>query len=143
MEGLAAASSVLAVVSLALQLADNVQRLIEFWDSVKEAPAEVSGIRSQLRILGVLLKSIERDLPQSPSDGDSDLGHACLVVCGESLLKLEKLSEGWDQELNSGSIRRKWTCLKKALRENELARYWNQVDRAKSTLMMYQCFSNG
>ena len=68
MEALAAASSVLAVVSLALQLADNVQRLVDFWDSVKDAPTEVAEIRSQLRILAALLRSIELDAERSTSD---------------------------------------------------------------------------
>ncbi|KAE9379389.1 ankyrin [Stipitochalara longipes BDJ] len=143
MEALAAASSVLAVVSLALQLADNVQRLIEFWNSVKDAPAEVLEIRSQLRILGALLRSIELDGQQSPSDDGDSLGHDCLLVCNASVAKLEKLSNGWSRELGRIGIRRKWSCLKKALREHELARYWTELERAKSTLLMYQCLRNG
>jgi hypothetical protein len=143
MEALAAASSVLAVVSLAIQLADNVQRLIDFWDSIKEAPTEVAEIRSQLRILGTLLRGIELDIRYYPSDDEGTLGHDCLLVCKGSIAKLEKLSKEWDQELSRNGIRWKWSCLKKALRENELARYWVELERAKSTLIMHQCLRNG
>ena len=143
MEALAAASSVLAVVSLALQLADNVQRLIDFWDSVKDAPTEVTEIRSQLRVLGALLSSIESEASHSPNDDGSSLGNDCLLVCKESIAKLEKLSKGWNQELNRNGTRRKWVCLRKSLREKELARYWSELERAKSTLIMYQCLKNG
>jgi hypothetical protein len=143
MEALAAASSVLAVVSLALQLADNVQRLVDFWDSVKDAPTEVAEIRSQLRILAALLRSIELDAERSTSDGGDILGHDCLLVCKGSVVKLEKLSNGWSRELGRMGIRRKWSSLKKTFREHELARYWTELERAKSTLMMYQCLRNG
>jgi hypothetical protein len=143
MEALAAASSVLAVISLALQLADNVQRLIDFWDSVKDAPTEVTEIRSQLRILGALLSSIEPEASHSSIDDGNSMGNDCLLVCTESIAKLEKLSKEWDQELSRNGIRRKWVCLRKALREKELARYWSELERAKSTLIMYQCLKNG
>jgi hypothetical protein len=145
MEVLAAASSVFAVVSLALQLADNVQRLADFWDSIKDGPAEVSEIRSHLGILGSLLRTIELDAGHSPNpNGDENgLGHDCLVICKGSIAKLEKLSNGWDQELSRSGIRRKFSCLRKAVREKELARYWRELERAKSTLIMYQCLRNG
>ncbi len=93
MEALAPASSVLAVVSLALQLADNVQRLIDFWDSIKAAPTEVTEIRSQLRIFGALLSSIEPKASHSLNDDGSSLGNDCLLVCKGSIARLEKLSK--------------------------------------------------
>jgi hypothetical protein len=143
MEVLAAASGVFDVVSLALQLVDNVQRLVEFWDSVKEAPAEVAEIRSQLRVLSALLRSIEIDVQHASSDDGDSLGHECLIVCKGSVAKLEKLSKEWEHELSRNGIRRKWTCVRKALRERELASYWSELERTKSTLIMYQCLRNG
>lgn len=143
MEVLAAASSVFAVVSLALQLADNVQRLVDFWDSVKDAPSEVAEIRSQLRVLGALLRRIEIDVQHAASDDGDSLGHECLVICKGSVAKLEKLSRELDHELSRNGIQRKWSCLRKALREKELASYWSELERAKSTLIMYQCLRNG
>jgi hypothetical protein len=61
MEGLGAASSVFAVVSLSLQLSSNIQNFIQFWDSVKEAPDEIAQIKAQLTILSELLRCIEAD----------------------------------------------------------------------------------
>jgi hypothetical protein len=49
-EALGAASSEFAVISLAVQLGSNIQELINFWNSVKEAPVEVSRIKLQLRV---------------------------------------------------------------------------------------------
>jgi hypothetical protein len=143
MEVLAAASSVFAVVSLALQLADNVQRLVGFWDSVKDAPSEITEIRSELRVLGVLLKRIEIDAQHAASDDGDILEHECLVICKGSVAKLEKLSRELNHELSRNGIRRKWSCLRKALQEKKLASYWSELERAKSTLIMYQYLRNG
>jgi hypothetical protein len=143
MEALGAASSVIAVISLGLQLANSVQRLVDFWDSVKDAPSEVAEIRSQLKVLGALLRSIESDTHQSLSDSESSLGNDCLLICKASVAKLEKLSKAWNQELSRTGIRRKWSCLKKAFGEKKLASYWGELERAKSMLILYQCLKNG
>jgi len=143
MEMLGAASSVFAVVSLAVQLSSNIQKLIEFWDSVKEAPAEVAQIKSQLQILGTLLRSIEDDYAASSNDGSSELGIECLRVCAESIAKLEKLCRELDKGLNGSGIRRRWTCLRKAMKEKELIDCWAEIERAKSMLILYQGWRNG
>jgi hypothetical protein len=38
MDGLSSGASILAVVSLAIQLADSVKKIYEFWESVQDAP---------------------------------------------------------------------------------------------------------
>jgi hypothetical protein len=53
------------------------------------------------------------------------------------------LSRELDKGLNGNGIRRKWTCLKKAFREKQLAGYWAEIERAKSKLIMYQSLRNG
>jgi hypothetical protein len=141
MEALGAASSVFAVVSLAVQLGSNIQRLSDFWGSVKEAPAEVEQIKTELQVLGSLVNSIAKD-SQQPT-GSDDVSRQCLAACTTSIGKLEKLSRELNHGLNGHGIRRKWTCLKKALREKQLASYWTEIERAKSMLIMYQCLRNG
>jgi uncharacterized protein YPO0396 len=138
MEALAAASSVFAV-----QLASNVQTLIEFWESMKEAPTEVDRIKSQLRILRALLQSIEVDTHQAATGDNNEIARACLVICATSILKLERLSTEFHRGLNGNGIQRNWTRLKKALREKKLAAYGSELERAKSTLIMYQGWTNG
>jgi hypothetical protein len=143
MEPLGAVSSVFAVVSLALQLCSNIQNLIEFWDSVKEAPDEITQITSQLRILGELLRCVELDTHGAKKDSTADIGIQCLQVCNTSILKLERVSKELDKGLNGNGVRRRWTCLRKALREKEFAAYWDEIERAKSMLIIYQGWKNG
>jgi hypothetical protein len=143
MEALAAASSVFAVVSLAGQLASNVQTLIEFWETMKQAPAEVVEIQCQLRVLRALLQSIELEHQHIEASTGNDTAKACFGICAASIVKLENISAELDKGLNGNGVQRKWTRLKKALREKKLTTYWTELERAKSTLIMYQGWRSG
>jgi hypothetical protein len=127
---------------LAVQLTSSIQKLIEFWDTVQEAPVEVARIKSQLRVLGVLLRSIEADNAEGKNDDVDNLGAECLAICLESVTKLQILSEELDRGLNGSGIRRRWTRLRKAMRETELSQYWNELERAKTILIIYQGWKN-
>ena len=153
MEVLGGVSSVFAVVSLALQLGSNIQKLIEFWDSVNDAPEEIAQIKSQLCVLGELMRCIEVDTQGEASDSETkvdtmnddttNIGMQCLQVCNTSILKLERVSRELGKGLNGNGVRRRWTCLRKASRERELAAYWDEIERAKSMLILYQGWKNG
>ena len=123
MEALGAVSSVFAVVSLALQLSSNIQTLIEFWDSVKEAPDEIAHIKSQSLDPCELLRCIEVDTQGTTEDGGQNVGFQCLQVCHASianLANLDRVLRALDKGLNGNGVLRRWTCLRKALREREL-----------------------
>ena len=142
MEVLGTVSSVFAVVSLAVQLNSNIQKLLKFWDSVRDAPIEVAQIKSQLRVLRVLLQWVEADEKGTSKNGAANLGVECLQICLESVTKLQQFSEELDRGLNGSGVRRKWTCLRKAMRDKELTSYWEELERAKSLLVMYQGWRN-
>jgi len=48
----------LAVISVALQLADGCTRLYDFWGSIQEAPTEVKLIKEDLMLLSAVLTQI-------------------------------------------------------------------------------------
>ncbi|PMD42284.1 ankyrin [Hyaloscypha variabilis F] len=69
MEGLGAAASVIAVASLALQLAESVTHLCEFWQSITDAPESVRDIAKELHVLSTILASIANTaLPERQID---------------------------------------------------------------------------
>lgn len=138
-----AASSVIAVVSLTVQIAGIVQQLVEFWDSVKEAPSEVAQIKSQLVVLAGLLGSIQDDVQPSEHHESVDIGHQCLTICRQGVAKLESLTNSFDKGLSGKPIRRRWTQLRKALKDRELSKYRDEIERAKSMVVMYQIWRNG
>lgn len=146
MDALSAASSVFAVVSLALQLGSTIQNLIEFWDSVKEAPAKVADIKAQLGILSALHSSLKNDIRAAEyheNSGEYDVGLECLRVFAKSMAKLERVVMELNEGLSGRKMRRRWTCLKKAIKDKELDVYWIDIEKAKSMLMLYQCWRNG
>ena len=143
MEALGAVSSVFAVLSLALQVGSNIQKLIEFWDSVKEAPDEIAQVKVQLHVLGELLICIEADIKYSRDGEATAIGEQCLQICHFSIMKLAKASTELDRSLNGSGVRRRWTCLRKAFREQQLTSCWHEIERAKSMLIIYQGWKNG
>lgn len=59
MEVLGAAASVMAVLSLALQLNDAIEPTKELWKSIKAAPQEVDSILQDLDLLNGILEGIK------------------------------------------------------------------------------------
>jgi hypothetical protein len=60
MDGLSGAASVMAAVSLTIQLVGTVNTLREFWLGMKSAPAEVKEIVDDLELLNGILYGIDR-----------------------------------------------------------------------------------
>ena len=56
MGGLSAAASVIAVTSLAFQLAESIQKVSKFWDPIQSAPEEINNINSELQVLRTVLE---------------------------------------------------------------------------------------
>jgi len=148
MEALAAASSVLAVVSVAIQLTSSIQKLVSFWDTIQDAPASVLELTSHLRVLGALIGAIEIDLKgkiihDARGADDAALAKDCLGICLLSVGKLEALTRELDGVLQGRGVKRRWACLKKAFREKKLEGCWAEVERAKCLLLLYQGLRTG
>src|ERR1700739_2179627 len=57
----------IAVVSLAMQLANGCTKLYQFWNSIRDAPEEVAVIMDDLRLLATVLRDISHDKQQAPA----------------------------------------------------------------------------
>ncbi|KAM3070346.1 hypothetical protein ACMFMG_010177 [Clarireedia jacksonii] len=146
MNGLGVAANIAAPISLAIQLASSVQDLISFWDSVTEASSEISDIRAQLQLLRNLLRSIQIEqefISPRFSRASADIGRECLTSCTNHITKLERLTFKLDRGLNAHAVRRSWTCLTKSLKDRRIASYWLELERAKTTLIVYQNWVHG
>jgi hypothetical protein len=58
MDVLSGASSVIAVVSLAIQLAESTKKLYDFWKLVDEAPDSIQRIVADLKLVSNVLAEI-------------------------------------------------------------------------------------
>lgn len=60
MEALGAAASVIAVLSLALQLSQAIESTKDIWKNIKAAPGEVDSVLQDLDLLNGILDGIRR-----------------------------------------------------------------------------------
>ena len=85
------AASAFAVVSLALQLADSVKKLYDFWESVRDAPRDIQATTSDLKILQSILSSIAQDAQHTEAD---EILTNALQSCNTEVATLVSILEG-------------------------------------------------
>lgn len=136
MEPLSSAASCLAVVSLALQLADGIKQLCEFWISVKEAPDDIHTIATDLELLSAVLAHMAHEAQQVEPDPALE---AALLVCNDEVRKLIHLTNEMEPGFASMSRRiRRWTAFKAVLNREKLQRFQKVLERLKITLVLAQ-----
>lgn len=78
MDGLSGGASIIAVVSLAVQLAENAKKLYDFWQSVGEAPASIRTIATELKVLSTVLADIAaHDQKYGPDEITTSVLESC------------------------------------------------------------------
>ncbi|KAM7210787.1 hypothetical protein V8F06_013834 [Rhypophila decipiens] len=131
MDGLSAAASGLAVVSVAFQLAEGCKKLYDFWESVKDAPEEVSLIAHDLRVLSSVLEYIDRSGADSPS--------VTLVLnsCKIKMQPLHTMVANLERSFNSSSRRdRLWGAIRASSASRRLAHFRESLNDTKGTLTL-------
>ncbi|KAL9627623.1 MAG: hypothetical protein Q9164_007546, partial [Protoblastenia rupestris] len=130
------AASTLAVASLAIQLADSIKKLIDFWESVKEAPSDVQAIIVDLDLLSNVLREIASEAEGTETDITLE---KVLCSCQANIEYLNAILH----EIQPGFASTKrsvkqWTALKSVLKWDKIKKFQNTLDRLKSTLMLVQ-----
>lgn len=136
MDGLSSAASVIAVGSLAVQLADTAKQLCDFWSSIKDAPENIRAIMTDLELLSSVLA--EAALEAQRTSPDASLT-AVLHSCNGKLKSLTMLTDDLEPGFSSKSSRiRKWTAFKFVLKSEKLRRFQEVLESLKSTLVLAQ-----
>ncbi|KAL8823160.1 MAG: hypothetical protein Q9191_006117, partial [Dirinaria sp. TL-2023a] len=134
MEGLSAVASVMAVTSLAFQLAESIHKVSKFWDSIQRAPEDINDIKSELQFLRTLLEQIGHEAPHYPS-GASTL--SALRLCSGKIDTIKSLTAGFEAGLTASRTRtRIFSALRAVLKREEIERVQVSLDRLKATLML-------
>lgn len=136
MEGLSAAASGIAVVSVAVQLAESFKKLCDFWKSIKEAPENIRAISVDLELLSSVLTQVALETQHVEPDATliAALNSCCVKVKTLTII-LNQIEPGFA----STRFRvRKWTALKAALKHGELLRFQEALERLKGTLLLVQ-----
>ena len=136
MEGLSAAASGIAVISVAVQLAESFNKLCDFWKSVKEAPEDIRGISVDLEILSNVLIQIANDTQHVEPDAtlNAALNGCCVKVKTLNTI-LNEIEPGFS---STKSRIRQWTAFKAVLKRGNLMKFQVALDRIKATLLLVQ-----
>ncbi|KAE9374686.1 hypothetical protein N431DRAFT_464918 [Stipitochalara longipes BDJ] len=131
MDGLSAAASGMAVVSLAFQLAGGFIQLYDFWGTVQDAPHEVNEMLMDLKLLSRILNELVNRKDPSPHVKDA-LEHCDTKV--EVLLSIVREFEP-DFTNHSGRVRL-WKAFKAARKKQKLKRFRDSLQETKTTLLL-------
>ena len=135
-EGLATAASGIAVLSVAVQLAQSIKTLSDFWSSIKEAPEDIQAIATDVDLLSNVFTRIAHETQHVEPDMALE---ATLNGCWVTVRKLTALLNEIEPGFASSRPRvRKWTALKAVLKQGQLAKFQVALDRLKSTLLLVQ-----
>jgi len=138
MEGLSAAASGIAVVSLALELTNAIRELHGFFHNVAQAPKELERLITILEEMNVLSDDIGGAAKMIVDAGDEFAAapnFLCrLQKCQDTLQPLRKLID----EVRIGFARNKFArareSWKLARRRQDIERYEKQLEGAKTNL---------
>ncbi|TGO77295.1 hypothetical protein BELL_0114g00110 [Botrytis elliptica] len=136
MDGLSSASAVFAVVSVAVQLAETIHKLVDFWKAVEDAPDNIASI---FRELGLLSKILTQSHELAQLHSFSDIFDEALKDCCSKILKLHSKVEDTRRNLNSSKLRkRKWAAWKIVLQKPEIDSLQKSISEAKTNILHIQ-----
>ena len=134
MDGLSAAASVIAVSSLAFQLAENTKRMFDFWNSIQDAPEEINEIKMELEFLVTVLEHIGQEAQLYRS---SSLPLSALTQCSRKVNAIQSLTSSFEAGLACSRLRtRKFTALRAVFKREKLEKMLRSLERLKATLML-------
>lgn len=141
MDGISGVASVVAVVSLALQLAGTAQDIKNFISSIQDAPKELDRLASQLDQFSKVASSIKMVLERQ-----EELGHdvnsfirqnifGALQSCNQEMLKMGELVDK-ARKLENGQTKlsRTWNSIRLAFKKEYIEKL--EAKLAQSTLAL-------
>ena len=130
------AASATAIASISIQLADSVKKLIDFWNSVRDAPDDIKDILLDLRLLSTVLNDIECEAQANRHDATlKDVLGSCVSYVNRLHAMLNEISPDF---ASTKRCVRTWAAVKSVLRKDRLARFQNNLAYLKSTLLLLQ-----
>jgi hypothetical protein len=136
MDCLSGASSVIAVGSIAIQLAESIKEIVEFGKAVQDAPARISALFHDLEVLESAISQIHQTNSHITFD---DVHEAVLKNCERKISALQKTIQPTILSLKSNKLHcRKWSAFKITLKKEEIQSLQRSIEEAKSTLLLVQ-----
>jgi hypothetical protein len=127
------------VASLGLQIIENVEKLVEFFSRVHDAPNEVRFILEEVAILGnVLVECSRQQQPLGSNESTSKARAQAILHCETASKYLSAVVTELEAGMRVSKWQLKWFSVMTALKEKKLAALMAKLERAKSTLALAQ-----
>ena len=142
-EVLGVVASGISIGSLAIQLVDSVQQILDIWSSIKGAPENVQDLLEELRILGELLSELTENGDEQAVPTRKSLLLAA-QYCKKAIASVDKVLKDLADGIASSKGRtRNWSAIKAAVKDKVLERSMSRLERAKSLLVLArQCYTS-
>jgi hypothetical protein len=138
-EVLGVVASGAGIASLGLQIIENVEKLVDFFSRVHDAPSEVRFILEEVTILGnVLVECSRHQQPLGSNDSTSKARAQAILHCETASKYLSAIVAELEAGMRVSKWQLKWFSVLTALKEKKLAALMAKLERAKSTLALAQ-----
>ena len=135
-DGVSTAASGIAVLTIAVQLAENVKKLHVFWTSIKEAPEDIQAISTDLELLSNVLARIAHETQHVAPDAIlAATLNGCWVKVRTLSALLNEIEPGFASKRSSV---RKWTAFKAVLKQGQVMKFQVALERLKCTMLLVQ-----
>jgi hypothetical protein len=136
MDGVSSASGIFAIVSLAIELASAIKKIVEFGKAVEDAPTHICAIFHDLEVLAAVISQIQQINDHAAFDNVSE---KALKSCHAKVIILQSKIHKAQLNLKSKSpVRRKWGAFNITLKKDEIQSLQRSIEEAKSTLQLVQ-----
>lgn len=138
MDGVSAASGILAVVSLAIQLVDTIQKIRHFVQDVAHASKKHDSLITQLNSLERLLEGVKAISKRDACNGAtvfSECIRYAVINCDEKLKSLQQFIEHNRSVTDgNGKITRTFCAVKLAFKDEDIKEFDCNLHQAVVTL---------
>jgi hypothetical protein len=132
MDGVSAAAGVIGIGTAFLNLAENINKLYDFWKSIQGAPDDLQSITHDLSHLHIILK-------ESKLRGSDGIPASILDGCAKKVESLVALIDRLEPGFSSSKKRvRKWSAIKWVLQEGKIRKFKQSLEETKTTIALAQ-----
>lgn len=141
MEALGGAASVIGVASLTIEVCKELQKVHDFWQSVKEAPDDITHVSEEINLFMTWLAVIANNYQRQGYDHQNPNHIAATDTLRLCLATVHDMNDGLRDLKSHYSTRflsQRWASIKFVFRKDKREKLMQQIERMKSLLIIVQ-----
>ncbi|KFY14081.1 hypothetical protein V492_02861 [Pseudogymnoascus sp. VKM F-4246] len=128
----------ISIASLTIQIVESLNKTISFYESIRNAPTDISRIITELQVLSNIISAIQL-IHEKPCGIDEVTTKKCLDLVRSDINKLSCLSTSLERKLNSSKIATcTWARVQTVLSENKITKLRSHLKSAMEGLLLLQ-----